>query len=70
MPDLYLSIKDQPEEVLNAIATAMDIRAGETAMQDICLAYMAPLAQPDLELVEVGCGNGATSALMLDILKP
>ena len=70
MPDLYLTIKDQPEEVLNAIATAMDIRAGETAMRDICRAYMTPLGQPDLDLVEVGCGNGATSALMLDILKP
>ncbi|MBK0399391.1 methyltransferase domain-containing protein [Limibaculum sp. M0105] len=70
MPDLYLRIADQPDEVLDAVAAAMDKRAAEPAMQEICADYMAGLPRGTGHLLEVGCGNGATSALLRENLAP
>jgi ubiquinone/menaquinone biosynthesis C-methylase UbiE len=70
MPDLYLHIAEQPDEVLDAIAGAMNTRAAEPAMQAICARYMAPLARPGADVLEVGCGNGAATALLLKHLTP
>jgi ubiquinone/menaquinone biosynthesis C-methylase UbiE len=70
MPDLYLKIADQPDEVLDAIASSMNTRAGEAAMQDICASYMRRLRQPEAAVLEVGCGNGASTRLLMEHLEP
>jgi arsenite methyltransferase len=70
MSDLYLSIADQPDNVIDAIAASMDKRAAEPAMARICASYMANLPQPVDALLEIGCGNGAATALLLENVKP
>lgn len=70
MPDVYLSIATQPNEVIDAIAQSMDARASEPAMQKICAAYMASLPKLGARVLEVGCGNGAVSALIMKNLSP
>lgn len=70
MPDLYLTIAEQPDHVIEAIATSMDKRAAEPAMRRICADYMTNLPQSAEALLEVGCGNGATTELLLDYARP
>ena len=69
MTDLYLTIADQPEAVLDAIASSMDIRAAEPAIRDICDDYMADLPR-GAEVLEIGCGNGASSRVFVENLAP
>lgn len=70
MPDLYLRIAEQPDHVLDAVASSLDKRAGEQAMRDICNAYMSELPRPGAEVLEIGCGNGASTALLVENLQP
>ncbi len=70
MPDLYLNIAAQPEPVLDAIAASMDARANEPAMQEICAAYMTDLPGPSATMLEIGCGNGASTALLQRYAAP
>ena len=66
MTGLIARIKEQPREVLDAIATSMNVRASEPAMQAICARYMAQIALPAGPCVlEVGCGNGAATRLIM-----
>jgi hypothetical protein len=37
MSDLYLTVTDQPHDVLDAIAAAMDARMADPGMRDICV---------------------------------
>src|SRR5215211_2431992 len=68
--DLITRIRDQPSEVLAAIARSMDVRAAEPAMQSICARYMAAIAVQDSCVLEVGCGNGAATKLIMQHLRP
>lgn len=70
MPDLYLRIADQPDDVLEAIASSMDKRAAEPQMRAICADYMTGLQQAGAQVLEVGCGNGAATALIVENLEP
>lgn len=70
MPDVYLSIASQPDTVIDAIARSMDARAAEPAMQKICAAYMGHLPKLGARVLEVGCGNGAVSSLIMKNLSP
>ncbi|SMX50119.1 methyltransferase domain-containing protein [Maliponia aquimaris] len=69
MPDLYLTISDQPDTMLDAIATSMDARANDPAMRDICARYMGALPH-GAEFLEIGCGNGASTELLLEAAGP
>ncbi len=40
MPDLYLTIAEQPDAVFDAIAASMTTRANEPEMREICRSYM------------------------------
>jgi len=69
MPDLYLRIAEQPESVLDSVAAAMDLRAQDPVMVAICSDYMTRLPRK-ATVLEVGCGNGATTAQLLEHLQP
>ncbi len=71
MVDLHTQIREQPRDVLKVIARSMDIRANEPEMQAICARYMSqiPLADGG-RVLEVGCGNGATTGLLMTHLDP
>jgi ubiquinone/menaquinone biosynthesis C-methylase UbiE len=69
--DLYTRIREQPREVLDTIATSLNVRASEPAMQTICARYMAQIALPaGPRVLEVGCGNGATTKLIMQHISP
>lgn len=70
MSDLYLNITDQPDSVLDAIAAAMDVRMADPQMRDICACYMGALPRPGAEVLEIGCGNGASTELVLRHAEP
>ena len=71
MTGLLARIKEQPREVLNAIANSMNVRASEPAMQAICARYMTEIALPaGARVLEVGCGNGAATRLIMHHLGP
>src|SRR5260370_33564077 len=69
--DLFTRIREQPHEVLDTIAKSMNVRASEPAMQAICARYMAQIALPEGgRVLEVGCGNGAATKLIMQHLSP
>jgi ubiquinone/menaquinone biosynthesis C-methylase UbiE len=71
MTGLLARIKEQPREVLDAIAASMNVRASEPAMQAICARYMAQITLPvGARVLEVGCGNGATTKLIMQHVRP
>lgn len=70
MADLYLQIDEQPDEVLEQIAQSMDKRAAEPAMQKIAAGYLGALGRRGTEVLEIGCGNGASTSLVLRNLEP
>lgn len=70
MPDLYLQIADQPDSVLEAIAASMEDRISDPAMQEICADYLGRLPGPGAEVIEIGCGNGSSTEMILRHLHP
>lgn len=70
MPDLYLRIAEEADDVLATIAASMDKRAAEPAMQRIAARYLGRLDRRGGDVLEIGCGNGASTALLLQHLAP
>ena len=70
MTDLLTRIAEQPQDVLEAIAKSMNVRASEPVMRSICARYLGRLAVPDADVLEVGCGNGATTRLIMQHVRP
>ena len=71
MTGLLARIREQPSEVLGAIAASMNVRASEPAMRTICACYMARIALPEgARVLEVGCGNGAATKLIMRHVNP
>jgi arsenite methyltransferase len=69
--DLYIRIKEQPREVLDTIAKSLNVRASEPAMQTICARYMGQIAlSVGARVLEIGCGNGATTKLIMEYVNP
>jgi len=69
--DLYARIREQPRDVLDTIAKSLNVRASEPAMQAICARYMAQIALPGgARVLEIGCGNGATTKLIMQHVRP
>lgn len=69
MPDQYLTISEQPDAVIEAIAASMNARAAEPAMALICARYMGQLPKGG-DVVEIGCGNGASMEHIAEHLAP
>jgi arsenite methyltransferase len=70
LTDLLTRIAEQPPDVLEAIASSMNVRAAEPAMQSICARYLGGIAARDVHALEIGCGNGAATALIMQHLRP
>ena len=71
MTDLYIRIREQPREVLDTIAKSLNVRASEPAMQTICSRYMGQIAlSGGARVLEIGCGNGATTKLIMEYVSP
>jgi len=70
LTDLLTHIETQPPEVLDAIARSMNVRAAEPAMQSICARYMGEIVIRGANALEVGCGNGAATKLLMQHVKP
>ena len=70
MTDLYLQIAEQHDDVLEQIAQSMAKRAAEPAMQEIAARYLGALGRRRTEVLEIGCGSGASTALLLEHLQP
>lgn len=71
MADVYLNIAEQPDEVLQAIATGLEARANDPAMRRICADYMGDLsAAGNTRILEIGCGAGAATRHILDHANP
>jgi arsenite methyltransferase len=68
--DLLTRIAEQPRDVLDAIANSMNVRASEPAMRSICARYLGPLTAPDADVLEIGCGNGAATRLIMQHVRP
>jgi len=69
--DLLTRITEQPHDVLEAIANSMSVRASEPVMRSICAQYLGRLAAaPHADVLEVGCGNGAATRLIMQHLRP
>jgi ubiquinone/menaquinone biosynthesis C-methylase UbiE len=69
--DLYIRIREQPREVLDTIAKSLNVRASEPAMQTICSRYMGQIAlSGGARVLEIGCGNGATTKLIMEYVSP
>ena len=70
MVDLYTRIAQQPHEVLEIIANALNARANEPAMRAIVRRYLSALRDTaGARALEVGCGNGASTRAFLEILS-
>ena len=70
MPDLLTRIADQPQDILDAIASSVKVRASEPAMRSICARYPGRLAVPDADVLEVACGNGTARRLIMQHVRP
>ena len=70
MTDLLTRMTEQPQDVLDAIANSMNVRASEPAMRSICARYLGQLAAPEADVLEVGCGNGAATRLIMEHVRP
>lgn len=70
MTDLLTRIAEQPQDVLEAIAKSMNVRASEPAMRSICASYLGRLTSPHSDVLEVGCGNGAATRLVMQYVRP
>lgn len=71
MPDIYLTIREQTDNVLHTIAAAMEARANDPAMRRICADYMGSLTLPEGgRILEIGCGAGAATRHVLKHAAP
>lgn len=70
MSDLYRTIAEQPDSILDAIAVAMDARMADPQMREICASYLGALPRPGADVLEIGCGNGASTELVLRHARP
>ena len=69
MADLFVTIAEQPDAVLDVVAASMDRRAADPAMARITREYLSDLPKGEI-VAEIGCGNGAASGTILEVLAP
>ena len=65
MPDVYTTITQQPLEVVETLAQAMEIRAASSRQRAILDSYLSHINFPDkARVLEIGCGSGPITEVL------
>ncbi len=65
MPDVYTTLTEQPDAVVEQLAAAMELRAQDPRQRAFVDEYLEGIALPDgARVTEIGCGTGAISRLL------
>ena len=65
MPDVYATISEQPPEVVESIAHAMETRAASSQMKKMLDAYLSHVTFPvQARVLEISCGSGPIAAVL------
>lgn len=65
MPDVYTTIAQQPDSVVDQLAAAMELRAADPRQQAFVTDYLERLTlAPGSTAIEIGCGTGAIARLI------
>jgi ubiquinone/menaquinone biosynthesis C-methylase UbiE len=65
MPDAYATIAQQPRDVVETLAHALETRAASPQQRTMLEAYLAHLDFPDhARVLEIGCGTGPVAAVL------
>jgi ubiquinone/menaquinone biosynthesis C-methylase UbiE len=65
MPDVYATISQQPREVVEILAQAMETRAASPQQRAILESYLAHITFPhEARVLEIGCGSGPITAML------
>ncbi len=65
MPDIYVRITEAAPQILESLATALELRAADPQQRAMLDAYLRDAALPQGARVrEVGCGTGAVSRVL------
>jgi methylase of polypeptide subunit release factors len=70
MPDVYATLAQQPRDVVETIAHAMETRTASPQRRAILKAYLPRLDFPDhARVLEIGCGTGPVVAALAQWLR-
>ena len=65
MPDVYTTIAEQPDSVVDQLAAAMELRAADPRQQEFVTDYLQRLTLPSgATAIEIGCGTGAIARMI------
>ena len=65
MPDVYATIQQQPREVVETVARAMEMRAASPQQRAMLETYLAKVDFPaHARVLEIGCGTGPVAAVL------
>jgi ubiquinone/menaquinone biosynthesis C-methylase UbiE len=65
MPDVYATIQGQPREVVETIASALDVRAASPQQRAMLGSYLANIGFPSAaRVVDIGCGTGPVTEVL------
>ena len=65
MPDVYTTITQQPREVVENLAHAMETRAASSRQRSILESYLSHITFPNkARVLEIGCGSGPITEVL------
>jgi ubiquinone/menaquinone biosynthesis C-methylase UbiE len=68
MPDVYATITEAEDAVLEQLASVLELRAADPQQQAMRDAYLAEVEFPeDALVVEIGCGTGAVTRVLASL---
>jgi ubiquinone/menaquinone biosynthesis C-methylase UbiE len=65
MPDVYTRVTEAPAKILEALMTALELRAADPQLRSMVTTYLNDAALPTgARVLEVGCGTGAVTRVL------